>query len=34
MDPFTITWVDFDEQKLSDLRKNYISPIFDELLKK
>ena len=34
LDPFTITWVDFDQQKLSDIQKNYISPIFDELLKK
>lgn len=33
MDPFTITWVDFDEQQLNNVRKTYISPIFDELLK-
>jgi len=33
-DRFTIQWVDFDDNQLSDLRKNYINPIFDELMKK
>jgi hypothetical protein len=33
LDPFTITWVDFDQQQLSNIQKKYIIPIFDELLR-
>lgn len=33
-DKFTIKWVDFEDYQLSDLRKNYINPIFDELMQK
>lgn len=32
-DPFDIKWVDFDEDKLNQMRKKYINPIFDELIK-
>jgi len=32
--PFTIEWVDFDDDQLQEIREKYINPIFDDLNKK
>lgn len=31
-DPFSIAWVDFNENQLNDIRTRYINPIFDQLM--
>jgi hypothetical protein len=32
-DPFTIPWVDFYDEELEEIRKKYINPLFDTLIK-